>query len=213
MSPACCWRGPFRVGENWPARGIGCEPGLVGAPTSDREQRARRFWGRTGHTARIREYSSVFLPRPGSLPRAEDVQLDWRVLFFALGVSLLSSLSFALAPALRAPAREAEGALRGAGRSLGGSTRRLHSGFVVAEVALAVVLMVSAGILGRTLLRLSSLDPGFNTRTCWPHTWRFLPLCLRTQRKRVQLGRTFWSAPAAYPECSRSLWQTSSPCG
>src|SRR5205807_1566539 len=101
---------------------------------------------------------------PGSLPRAEDVQLDWRVLLFALGVSLLSSLLFGLAPALRAPARELERALRGAGRSLGGNTRRLHSSFVVAEVALAVVLLVSAGILGRTLLRLSSLDPGFNTR-------------------------------------------------
>jgi predicted permease len=101
---------------------------------------------------------------PGSLPRAEAVQLDWRVLFFALGVSLLSSLLFGLAPALRAPVRELERSLRGAGRSLGGNTRRLHSGFVVAEVALAVVLLVSAGILGQTLLRLSSLDPGFNTR-------------------------------------------------
>ena len=101
---------------------------------------------------------------PGSLPRAEDVQLDWRVLLFALGVSLLSSLLFGLAPALRAPAGELERALRSGGRSLGGSTRRLHSGFVVAEVALAVVLLVSAGILGRTLLRLSSLDPGFDTR-------------------------------------------------
>jgi len=92
------------------------------------------------------------------------VQLDWRVLLFALGLSLLSSLLFGLAPALRTPARELERALRGAGRSLAGSTRRLHSDFVVAEVALAVVLLVSAGILGRTLLRLSSLDPGFDTR-------------------------------------------------
>jgi predicted permease len=101
---------------------------------------------------------------PGSLPRAEDVQLDWRVLLFALGVSLLSSLLFGLAPALRAPARELERALRAGGRSLGGSTRRLHSGLVMAEVALAVVLLVSAGIVGRTLLRSSSLDPGFDTR-------------------------------------------------
>ncbi len=101
---------------------------------------------------------------PGSLPRAEDLQLDWRVLLFALGVSLLSSLVFGLAPALRAPAGNLERALRSAGRSPGASTRRLHSVFVVAEVALAVVLLVSAGILGRTMLRLSSLDPGFNTQ-------------------------------------------------
>jgi predicted permease len=101
---------------------------------------------------------------PGSLPRAEDVQLDWRVLLFALSVSLISSLLFGLAPALRAPARELERSLRGGARSLVGNTRRLHSGFVVAEVALAVVLLVSAGVLGRTLLRLSSLDPGINTQ-------------------------------------------------
>ena len=101
---------------------------------------------------------------PGNLPRAEEVQLDWRVLFFTLGVSLLSSFLFGLAPALRAPARSLERALRSAGRSPGQSTRRLHSVFVVAEVALAMVLLVSAGMLGRTMLRLSSLDPGFNTQ-------------------------------------------------
>ena len=45
-----------------------------------------------------------------------------------------------------------------------GSSRRLHSGFVIAEIALAVVLLVAAGMLGRTMLRLSSLDPGMNVR-------------------------------------------------
>jgi predicted permease len=125
---------------------------------------------------------------PGSLPRAEDVQLDWRVLLFALGVSLLSSLFFGVAPALRAPAREPERALRGAGRSVGGSTRRLHSGFVIAEVALAVVLLVSAGILGRTLLRLSSLDPGFNTRNVLAAHVALSPAVLEDPAK----ARTAW---------------------
>jgi putative ABC transport system permease protein len=101
---------------------------------------------------------------PGSLPRAEEVQLDWRVLLFGLTVSLVSGLVFGLAPALRAPARELEQMLRAGGRSVVGSSRRLHSSFVVSELALAVVLLVSAGMLGRTLLRLSSLDPGMNTR-------------------------------------------------
>jgi predicted permease len=99
---------------------------------------------------------------PGSLPRAEEVQLDWHVLLFALGVSLASGLLFGLAPALRAPARELERALRAGARSVTGSSRRLHGIFVIAEIALAVVLLVSAGILGRTMLRLSSLDPGLN---------------------------------------------------
>lgn len=101
---------------------------------------------------------------PGSLPRAEEVQLDWHVLRFALVASLASGLLFGLAPALRAPARELEQMLRAGARSISGSSRRLHGAFVIAEIALAVVLLVSAGMLGRTLLRLSSLDPGMNIR-------------------------------------------------
>ncbi|HEV3118051.1 MAG TPA: ADOP family duplicated permease, partial [Gemmataceae bacterium] len=101
---------------------------------------------------------------PGSLPRAEEVQLDWRVLLFAVAVSLLSGLLFGLAPALRVPARRLELALRSGARTVAGSSRRLHGGFVISEIALAVVLLVSAGMLGRTLLRLSSLDPGVNIK-------------------------------------------------
>ena len=101
---------------------------------------------------------------PGSLPRAEEIQLDWRVLAFAVGISLLSGLLFGLAPALRAPTKNVEQILRAGARSLVGSLRRLHSGFVIAEIALAVVLLVTAGMLGRTMLRLSSLDPGMNVR-------------------------------------------------
>ncbi len=99
---------------------------------------------------------------PGSLPRAEEVTLDWHVLLFAMGVSLLSSLLFGLAPALRAPVRHVELALRAGSRMVASSSRRLHSVFVVSEIGVAVVLLVAAGILGRTLLRLSSLDPGLD---------------------------------------------------
>lgn len=101
---------------------------------------------------------------PGSLPRAEEVQLDWRVLLFALGVSLLSGLLFGLAPALRVAARELARTIRGGARSVVGSVRRLHGGLVITEIALAIVLLISAGILGRTLLRLSSVDPGVDIR-------------------------------------------------
>ncbi len=101
---------------------------------------------------------------PGSLPRAAEVQLDWQVLLFTLAASLASGLLFGLAPALRAPARDLEQALRAGGRSVVRSSRHLHSAFVISEIALAVVLLVTAGMLSRTLLRLSSLDPGVNLR-------------------------------------------------
>src|SRR5712664_51271 len=99
---------------------------------------------------------------PGSLPRAEEVHLDWRVLVFAVGASLFCGFLFGLAPALRVPVRGVEQALRSGARSIAGSSRRLHSAFVISEIAIAVALLVSAGMLGHTLLALSSLDPGLN---------------------------------------------------
>jgi predicted permease len=99
---------------------------------------------------------------PGSLPRAEEVHLDWHVLVFAVCASLLSGFLFGLAPALQVPVRGVEQTLRAGARSIVGRSRRLHSAFVISEMALALVLLVSAGMLGHTLLALSSLDPGFN---------------------------------------------------
>lgn len=99
---------------------------------------------------------------PGSLPRAEEVHLDWHVLLFAIAVSLLNGLLFGLAPALRIPVRSIEPILRTGARNVTGQSRRLHGSFVITELGLAVVLLVAAGILGRTLLRLSLLDPGLN---------------------------------------------------
>jgi predicted permease len=101
---------------------------------------------------------------PGNLPRADEVRLDGHVLLFAVAVSVASGLLFGLAPALRAPARDLESSLRATGRTLAGSSRRAHSGFVTAEIALALVLLVAAGMLGRALMRLSHLDPGFDYR-------------------------------------------------
>ena len=99
---------------------------------------------------------------PGSLPRGDEIQLDWRVLLAALAVSIASSVAFGLAPALRVPMAGMEAALRAGGRTIAGSSKRLHSAFVVSELAIAVVLLVCAGMLARTLVALSSLEPGLN---------------------------------------------------
>jgi predicted permease len=99
---------------------------------------------------------------PGSLPRSEDIQMDWRVLLFALSVSLMSGFLFGVAPALRAPRHSLDRELRAGGRTIRGNSRRLHGVFVVSEIALAMVLLMSAGVLGRLVLRVSSLNPGFD---------------------------------------------------
>lgn len=99
---------------------------------------------------------------PGTLPRAEEIHVDWRVLAFALGISLCGAIFFGLAPALRVPSNNLEQALRAGGRTIAGGSRRLQSAFVVSQIALAFVLLTSASMLGKTLLTLSSRDPGFN---------------------------------------------------
>lgn len=99
---------------------------------------------------------------PDGLPRAQEVRFDWHVWLFTFALSVFSGVLFGLAPALRAPARDVEQRLRAGARSVTGGSRRLHSLFVGTQIALALVLLVSAGILGRTLLRLSSVDPGLN---------------------------------------------------
>jgi putative ABC transport system permease protein len=101
---------------------------------------------------------------PGSLPRADEIQLDWRVLVAAVVLSLLSGIAFGLAPALRVPTGSVESALRAGGRTIARGSQRLHGAFVVTELAFAVVLLASGGMLARTLLALSSLDPGLNVR-------------------------------------------------
>lgn len=99
---------------------------------------------------------------PGTLPRADEIQLDWRVFAFGVAVSLLSGVLFGLAPALRVTRRSLEPALRAGGRTTVGGSRRVHSAFIMSEIALALVLLISAGMLGNTLLKLASRSPGLN---------------------------------------------------
>src|SRR5262249_54026716 len=97
---------------------------------------------------------------PGSLPRAQEIALDWRVLLFTVAASLASGGIFGLAPALRAPSRPLEQYLRAGSRTVAQSSRALRAAFVAVEIALAMALLVSAAVLGRSLLRLSAVDTG-----------------------------------------------------
>src|SRR5437588_193131 len=120
---------------------------------------------------------------PGDLPRAEEVQLDWRVLPFAIAVILLTSLLCGLAPAWRAPVREVEQILRAGARTVTAGTHRLHSAFVVSEMALAIVLLVAAGMLGRALLHDSALNPGLDIRNLLVMRVGLSPATLADPRK------------------------------
>jgi predicted permease len=101
---------------------------------------------------------------PASLPRVSAVAIDLRVLGATLAVVVLVGVSFGLIPAVQARRRGIHGALQAeAGRaaSAGREHRRLRSTLVVAELSFAVLLLVGAGLLIKSLWRLSRVDPGF----------------------------------------------------
>ena len=102
---------------------------------------------------------------PDWLPRIHEVAVDWRVLGVALSASALMALIIALVPAVRAARRDAREVLGSGQRMRGEDPRgnRLRSALVIAQVALTVVLLTGAGLLGRTVLGLLSVDPGFRT--------------------------------------------------
>src|SRR3984885_7799622 len=97
-----------------------------------------------------------------TLPRAQEVRVDARVLFFTLGISLLSGILFGFAPALRAAQLNVQSTLKEGGRGTSGSRHRAQRIFVVAEIAMALVLLVGAGLMLRSLAGLWSVNPGFD---------------------------------------------------
>ena len=99
---------------------------------------------------------------PGTLPRANDVSLDSRVLLFTLAISLFAGILFGLAPALKTSRVNLQEVLNESGRGSSGARHRLHGIFVAAEVALALVLLVGAGLMLRSLAALWRVNPGFN---------------------------------------------------
>jgi predicted permease len=99
---------------------------------------------------------------PRTMPRAEEIGLDHRVLLFTLAVSVLSGIVFGLAPALRTTRANVGSTLKESGRSMVAARSRTQSVFVVVEMAMALVLLVGAGLMVRTLYVLWGLNPGFD---------------------------------------------------
>jgi putative ABC transport system permease protein len=115
---------------------------------------------------------------PSNVPRLNEVRIDWVVLAFALLLSILTGLVFGLAPALQSAQVDLSSAGRegGRGSSSGTRTGRLRDTLIVSELAFAVILMVGAGLLLRTLRGLLQEDPGFNpAQVVTANTWLGVP--------------------------------------
>jgi len=97
------------------------------------------------------------------LPRLDEIGVDARALMFTLGLSFLVAVILGLVPALRSSGTDLVSNLKEAGRgqSAGAASSRLRSLLVVSQVALTLVLLIGAGLLGKSFLRLLRIDPGF----------------------------------------------------
>jgi putative ABC transport system permease protein len=98
-----------------------------------------------------------------ALPFLQTLHLDWRILGFSFGLSLMTGMIFGLVPALQSSRLDLNEVLKEGGRNASaGAGHRLRSAFVITEIALAVVLLVGAGLMMKSLLRLLQTNPGFD---------------------------------------------------
>jgi putative ABC transport system permease protein len=137
-------------------------------------------------------HALVFL-LPGDLPAMQKVQLDGWVLGFALVLSLAASVGFGLAPALLATGFNVLSNLKdgGASSGSGGGRLRARSFLAAAEIALAAVLVVAAGLLVRSLATLTSVNPGFDVA--------------QTLKAEISLPRYRYSSPQQWTAFSEAL--------
>jgi putative ABC transport system permease protein len=101
---------------------------------------------------------------PGNLPRLSEVSVDWRVVTFTAAVSMFTGFAFGLAPAWKTSRVDVSSQLRSTQRSgtAGRDSRRMLNTLVVAQTALAIVLLVGSGLLIKSFVLLQRVDPGFD---------------------------------------------------
>jgi putative ABC transport system permease protein len=139
---------------------------------------------------------------PGSLPRVHDVGIDRSVLLFTLGISLLTGLGFGIIPAIRASNPAIEEALRESSAGVGASRRRHRSLRIMvgAQLAIALVLLVGAGLLVRSFVRLLEVDPGYDTSNVLAARIRLTPSRFPDPTAKQEFFRQVIEGLAARPE-------------
>src|SRR5215831_7972029 len=108
--------------------------------------------------------STLVRTLPATLPRAGEIKVDAHVLIFTMVASLLSGVVFGLAPALKTSRADLLARTRTGGHNVSRARHRAQGAFVVVEIGMALVLLVGAGLMVRSLTALWSVDPGFDSR-------------------------------------------------
>lgn len=107
---------------------------------------------------------AILAALPETLPRTEEIALDSHVLLYAVGVSILTGVVFGLVPALKLMRPDMHETLKEGGRGSSGARHRMQNALVAAEMAMAVVLLIGAGLMIRSLAALWGINPGFDAR-------------------------------------------------
>jgi len=137
---------------------------------------------------------------PEALPRADEIGLDFRVLLFTMTISISAGTIFGLAPALKSSHADPQTALKEGGRGAGGIRHRAQSVFVITEMAMALVLLIGAGLMVRSLARLWSVDPGFNPRNVLTFGYTLPPSMIHGRPEAIRAAfRNFDDRLAATP--------------
>jgi putative ABC transport system permease protein len=136
------------------------------------------------------------LPENLRVPRLNEVTLSWNVLLYSAGVSILSALVFGLAPALQSLKRNVSQGLHEATRSVT-SGRKVRRVLVIAEIAFALVLASTAGLMVRSFLRLTNVDTGFHAENVL--TARMLLLPVQKEEYRAETVRQMLDRIRALP--------------
>ncbi len=142
---------------------------------------------------------------PGNIPRADVIAIDGAVLAFTFVVSILTGIVFGLAPALRAASLDLNSALKSGGRGghdeagFGTSRRRLRSLLVVSEVAFALMLLIGAGLLVRSFVRLQDVSPGFDADNVISMRVGASGRSFESRQAAIEFYRQMWERIAAVP--------------
>ncbi|MBV9925153.1 MAG: ABC transporter permease [Acidobacteria bacterium] len=146
------------------------------------------------------------------IPRAAEIGLDSNVLLFTLGVSVLTGIVFGLAPAFQTSGVNLHDTLKEGGRSGRVGVRRgVRNALVVAEMAFAVILLVGAGLLIRSFMRLQQVNPGFQPRGVLAMLVSLPPNQYGDQARRAAFDRQLLEQLRALPGVKGAATNTSLP--
>jgi predicted permease len=128
---------------------------------------------------------------PESLPRSEEIGIDSHVLLFTVGVSVLTGILFGLVPAIKTLRPDMHETLKEGGRGSSGARHRTQNVFVIVEMAMALVLLIGAGLMIRSLAALWRVNPGFDSRQVLTYDVSFTsPADITADQLRVKYRET-----------------------